>query len=157
MFWKSCKIEIYYKHLSKWASGNVSWSFLAVFFAKLNAFSWESKGNAFQNQYFYVFQLPQLKFQQILLNFVNFRRGNTWNLSSDIHISLFFSFHSLNYNNIDTLIDKTKESMLQHALVISEIASPKHSRSTLAKNMLKPPRRHARSAHMDYQLPVTSY
>ena len=39
--------------------------------------------------------------------------------------------------------------MLQHARLISEIASPKHSQSTLAKNMLKPPRRHARSAHMD--------
>ena len=40
--------------------------------------------------------------------------------------------------------------MLQHARLISEIASPKHSQSTLAKNMLTPPRRHARSAHMDY-------
>ena len=48
-----------------------------VFFAKLNAFSRENTGNAFQNQYFYVFQLPQLKFQQFLLNFVHFRRGNT--------------------------------------------------------------------------------
>ena len=153
MFWKSSKIEIYYKHQWKWASGNVSWSFLAVFFAKLNVFSRESKGNAFQNQYFYVFQLPQLKFQQILFNFVNFRRGNTWNRSSDIHISLFFSFHSLNFNNINwilhTLVNETTEIMMQHALLISEIASPKHSQSTLAKNMLKPPRRHARSAHMD--------
>ena len=124
-----------------------------VFFSKSSAFSRESKGNAFQNQYFYVFQLPQLKFHQILLNFINFRRGNTCNLSSDIHISLFFSFHCLNFNNINlilhTLVYKTKEIVLQHALLISEIASPKHSQSTPAKNMLKPPRRHARSAHMD--------
>ena len=153
MFWKSSKIGIYYTHRWKWASGDVSWSFLAVFFAKLSAFSRESKGNAFQNQYFYVFQLPQLKYQQFLVKFVHFRRENTWKMSSNIDICTFFSFHSLNFNNIHemlhTLIDKTNEIVLQHALLISEIASPKHSQSTLAKNMLKPPRRHARSAHMD--------
>ena len=44
-----------------------------VFFNKISAFSRESKGNAFQNPYFYVFQLPQLKFQQFLVNFVYFR------------------------------------------------------------------------------------
>ena len=154
MFWKSSKTEIYYKHQWQSASGNVSWSFLAVLFAKLNAFSTESKGNSFQNQYFYVFQLPQLQFQQFLLIVAYFRRENTWNLSSNIHSSLFFSFHCLNFNNIDwslyTLVDKTNEMVLQHALLIIEIASPKHSQSTLAKNMLQSPRRHARSAHMDY-------
>ena len=48
-----------------------------VFFAKLSAFSRESKGNALQNQYVDVFQLPQLKFQQFLVTFVHFRLENT--------------------------------------------------------------------------------
>ena len=38
---------------------------------------------------------------------------------------------------------------LPYGILISEIALPKQALSTLARNVLKPPRRHARSAHMD--------
>ena len=59
----------------------------------------------------------------------------------------FFHQHMLkNYCELHHFI----HLKLPYGILISEIALPKHSQPTLAKNMLKPPRRHARSAHMDY-------
>ena len=107
---------------------------------------------------------PSGRFQWLSISIEKMQEmlAQTWNtrceskkymkLSWNLAFLLFFSCRNALFckTTLKLLIYQVVHCFhMAYDILLAEIASPKHVQSTLAKFMLKPPRRHARSAHMD--------